>query len=880
MAVQDCHFVFTLRTVGNCKIDIQKLLVFLLILASLIPAASAGNLNRIKKALEKNDFEKAEKNILKSLQKDTLNPGARYFYSVLFIQEGFSRYNLDSSRVWINQALAEYPLASEGILKDLEKADLTHADFLSQKEKVTVLAFQRSINRMSQRGFEEFMEFFPEASRFDSARFFRDSLAYDSVRHVNTWQAFEGYFKAWPESPFSTEARANYQSLIFKDYTEDDQLESYVAFLEQHPETPFRERAEEIIFTRSTADHKWGSYTSFLSKYPETHLRKKAGDILYYKVKQEVSRTMEEVLNVHSDPDSLRRIHELEKRTLFPVMENGRFGFWSTDGEELIEPVYEEVSDEMLCGNITNEWLMVTKAGKGLAISRAGDSLLNTDQIFFIDESVLLAGSGYLYHKSGYRISDQMVEKANVLTNGWIAFQSDYKWGLMSPAGHWILRPEYNSIQKEGSFIILEKNEQFAVSVEKEILSSRDSPLNFIYDDYEVIGDTLFQGFMDEKECLLNENLSALIPLDKQNIYLTSPAWYVKKDSTFQIFDRNEQKLIDQKFVFFDANEGWLAFDSGDEWLLISKDTSHFFEPVNRLDSIKLISKHAAFAIRGDSLQLLFQNGERRPVGSDETIRLLGNDQKEFFLVSSNKHRVFDSEGKLLFEEEFDEVGHLADSLFRVEKGGKTGVITAGGRAVVPINFDLIDEKDGLFFLLKKGKIGCYDKSRNILIPPEYEARIVSIGPHYMVKKDGKLGLVNDENDLIIPADFHQFVYWNDTSVWTQNDTGWKLLSFRNEILMSELQSVNLWRETPAELLAILLTKNGYGLYSNERGEILPPQYNDIVNVGSESDPVFFAEQHLKTAAFFVVTYFNRSGQAIRSQAFRPQEYEMIYCDQ
>ncbi len=46
------------------------------------------------------------------------------------------------------------------------------------------------------------------------------------------------------------------------------------------------------------------------------------------------------------------------------------------------------------------------------------------------------------------------------------------------------------------------------------------------------------------------------------------------------------------------------------------------------------------------------------------------------------------------------------------------------GKEVLPFKYEVIDEKNGLVFLLQDGKIGCLDLNNGVLLPSEYETRI------------------------------------------------------------------------------------------------------------------------------------------------------------
>lgn len=853
---------------------------FTFLLLGLCFFSEGGGLKSICKALEKKDYEKAEKKILKSLKKDSLNPGAKYYLSVLLIQEGYHAYNVDSSWYFIGKAIKNLKHADEGIQKDLDKVGLEEEHFIKQRKKIASLAFDHAIRQMTIPAITKYLENYKNTELFERATFIRDSLAFDTAKSKNRWQGYEEYFLTYPNSSFVPEAKERYQSLIFKDHTKDDKLGSYIQFLKDHPDTPFRRLAEEIIFTRSVLDHQWDSYLSFLRTYPNTHLRKRIGDILYYKSKTDDFHKLEEILNIHSNPDSLHAIFELEKRILFPIFEGGVFGFMSLGQEMILKPQFQSIPDNYLCGNIKSEWLHT----EGKIINRKGETVQPEVRAFQeLGEGIVLVKkqNGMLHHKSGFRISDVPVENAAMLPQGLISFQSGYDWGLMTFLGHQIVPPKYQSINLQGSFVILEDNGAFKVT-SLEQLKSSDTPsfVNVAFDDYEVIGDTLLQGFQGNKECLLDMHLNFLITPGTYSIYISNNSWYVKDNSGYQLVDKRTNELMDQKFSYLNENEGWITLKEEDQWLLISKE-AHNPLALSSLDSVRLISPDAAFYKKGDTLKVLFQNGKNIWLQSTEKIELINNRNVSYLLFSlDGYHKLMDASGGFLFDSKNDEISLLGDSTFRFKKNGKVGVLDKYGKVLIPANYNLADEKNGLVFLLKGSEIGCYDVKNNLLIPAVYQAKIFSFGDyHYQVQKQGKVGLVDRKNKVVVPIEYNQLIQWNDTSLWAQKANEWKLVTFDHTVLLENIRSVNIWIESEGETFAIILSENGHGLLSNKSGEILPAEYNDIVNIGSVEVPVFFAEQHLKTASFYVATYLDRLGKAFRSQAFRPEEYERIYCD-
>ena len=78
----------------------------------------------------------------------------------------------------------------------------------------------------------------------------------------------------------------------------------------------------------------------------------------------------------------------------------------------------------------------------------------------------------------------------------------------------------------------------------------------------------------------------------------------------------------------------------------------------------------------------------------------------------------------------------------------------------------------------------------------------------------------------------------------------------------------------------LLITKDSKsGILSNKHGEVVGATFNDIVNIGSVENPVYFAEKYILEAEFYVVIYYDASGKILRKQIFtEAEEYDKIYC--
>lgn len=848
---------------------------------------AAGIFNRIQRALEQQDYEKVEKLARKSLEKDTINPGARYYLSVLFLTETFPAYNVDSARTYIHAALADFELADAKSLDKLIKAELFLRDFTDQKAAVAAAGFEQAHAQMTIDGFKNFLALYPDASEVPKAIYLRDSLAYVAASVTNTWQAYKAYLLDYPDSEFSSQAQDLYQKLLFKDKTQDDQLSSYVKFLAEHPETPFRAEAEKVILIRSTIKDRRAGYLNFIASYPKSHLVLKAADHLY--ATSTDRNDLAQVLGVHPRADSVRQLWELEQDTLFAVMSDGKFGFMNLSGKQVIPSSYSQIDPELVCGGITDKFLRVQQDDRWVLINRANtptlQNVVSVEPVTAAISLVKYKSSAHLIHRGGWVVLSENVEEARQIGKGWIAFKQGYSWGLVTPMGYLLLPAQYDDILKVGPFILVAKDGAYAVTNEATLGQEKAPALQFLYDDYEWIRPGKLQVFAGDQEALLDLDLKELVPLADHQIYVNDKFWYIKSDEGYQIMDAENQDVMDQYFQYLEVNEGWMAFKKPDEWLLVSRHKGQILA-MNALDSARLLDEQTAFITRGDTLQVVFQNSTRLNLSEAAKVQVLDrkredrNSKVSYPMVQEGKEAtLYDKNGAVRVVGFFDEVTLLRDSLFRVKKGEKVGLVTTDGEDILSADYDMLDERNGLVFLLRDGKIGCLDLDSGVFLPNQYETRIERFGPDYKIVKEGKTGLVNKGNEEVLPAAYDELIPWGDSTCWARQDAVWQLVNYNQEVLVDQVQSVKIWFEVGKERVALVRGPEGYGIHSSARGEILAMQYNDIVNLGTTTNPVFFAEEHVKTADFYVVTYFDRDGETIKSQAFRPEEYDLIYCD-
>ena len=88
----------------------------------------------------------------------------------------------------------------------------------------------------------------------------------------------------------------------------------------------------------------------------------------------------------------------------------------------------------------------------------------------------------------------------------------------------------------------------------------------------------------------------------------------------------------------------------------------------------------------------------------------------------NSRYGLFDKEGKLLIDVNYEDVGNFVDGLATVKRNGKYGMINESKNNVVPFQYDYIDKlSEGLILFKKNYKYGYLNKKGKEIIPPIYD---------------------------------------------------------------------------------------------------------------------------------------------------------------
>jgi hypothetical protein len=111
------------------------------------------------------------------------------------------------------------------------------------------------------------------------------------------------------------------------------------------------------------------------------------------------------------------------------------------------------------------------------------------------------------------------------------------------------------------------------------------------------------------------------------------------------------------------------------------------------------------------------------------------------------------------------------------------------------------------------------------------------------------------------------------------NEGLWNITDIKSgESKVKEIKDFDVLAEDNEKIL-LFRKEDQFGIVSNTEGLIINPTFNDILNIGSADEPIYFTEKYISEAEFYIVIYYNSKGEIIRKQVFTDEEYDKIYCN-
>jgi len=353
----------------------------------------------------------------------------------------------------------------------------------------------------------------------------------------------------------------------------------------------------------------------------------------------------------------------------------------------------------------------------------------------------------------------------------------DKKWGLMDANGKIVLQPNYNAIGefKRFGYAVMQRNGGVGMlnNEGKELVAP-------IYDDLKMLDSTLISVMKDGMWKVINlEGQTVLAPgygkvkvLNRQFLAFTkNHQWglvdvtgktiakpvfesieifkkdyfLTKKDGNLGLITLNGKEIISPKAEEISIyNSNLFFFQKNGKWGAVTFDGRQVIPNGFRTFSkvadnfIKLIANHNAFLFSTYTNSIIAQ-------GEYEAFYPFSRDY-----VIAKKNRLLgliDECGTVNLPTKYYEIQAYSDDLFRVNLGGKWGVVDENDQVVIDFNYDYIAPmKDNYCVVIKNKRLGVANYLGSLVVPTKFD-RIELETDRAKAYLQGKLEVFNFNNE-------------------------------------------------------------------------------------------------------------------------------------
>jgi sporulation protein YlmC with PRC-barrel domain len=651
-----------------------------------------------------------------------------------------------------------------------------------------------------------------------------------------------------------------------------------LSFLAEYPNTPYREEIERHIFEISTAAGSKTAYDQFLLKHPHNAYVQRASDILYHIL---LETDTHQELPPYLQSDSIMQVDLSHKGYLVPFFKGGKYGFMDMAGNELKNAEAHEISTEYLCGNITEDVIVVGDK----ILSRNGKVIFQgkVDDLDDLGYGFLKINSNkimYVLHKTGFAIPEQAAEDAKLLAGKFLALKKDNRWSVWTLTGRKVIDYAWEDANHIGDVIILQRKGKLKLATVNEVAQLADQytlKVQDLFDEIKLVKRDFIWAKTGDFEGVLDQNLTSIVPFEKHALKafdfgVVATTAYGKK-----IF--NLKGGVSAIFENVKSNEQWTAVKQAGTWRLFG--TSNYGYQSTAYDSIGFIGPFAV-GQEADSIMVYLSDVHHYPFIKTKLEFIPGGDSISYLMVDEgDKKSLYSTEGLKVFTVSYDKISYAGDNIFIVHKKEKKGLISADGKIILPVEYDAIGGvKDKSVSVLKNMKFGLFQIAQRKLIKPQYDKNLIMYNDNLLTGfKDGFYGFIGWDGKPLTKFEFDEIVFWNDTVALVKKNAQWMLQEIKTQkVILGGIRDYKWVSDLDLEKLAIIHKENGYGVLSSKNGTIIPINFTDVKNVGSSEEPMYFTEKHVEEASVYIVMYYNKHGILLRRQVYEEDDYEEIYC--
>lgn len=888
------------------RVSMRKTNLFLFFLLFLNQVSLADRITNALKQIQKGEFDKAKELLQKELEKDSLSAGAYHVFAIYFFSEKNQAFHLDSAYFSVNKALQCYKNANPKDLAGWIKEKISAESAKELQKEIEGEAFKKSKKENTIAAYEIFLSYYSEAAEVTEAKERRNELAWKEAEAGDSPEAYENFILHYPDALQISQAIKKRDKLRYELETKNGRLSEYLQFLEKYPSNSHKEEAIQRVYSLSTLPHTAAVYEEFIQNYPHSASQKRAWDWLltFFQKEGSLQAFIEKYPNYY-DAVALSNLARVSSLLYAPVYEKELFGFIDETGEMQIPFSQEEIFAAYHCEALKNPYLFILENNRFGLMDKLGKKLMEPqfDQLSIFVPGIYKAVKNIktgLFHQNGTELLEVAYDAIEALNQKFLKAKKNRRWALFSYNGLQLTDFKFSDIEARGNaFIVFKTGDGYAVEGNEgliKLFQEKNKEMNPEFEGVELLAEGYAQVRKGNAFGVIDSLTRAVVPCNFQEIRkLSASVWSAKAAEGWQLFNSFGDKLFEQHFENVASSDQFIACKINKKWGLLNVQGELVKE--FQYDSLNFIGE-ILILFKAKKVAAEFTGQPDLPPVDLTPYKLISAEKAEakdapFFLNIENTQRkkgLFNQKGVKILPAVYDDVYILDEQHILIKQAGKYGLTDIQGKLLLAPKYDGINiAEKGSKTILKGGKFGLFDPAKKILIEPLYESALQLLKTasgrisYVAEKKEGK-GIINAANKTLLPFKFTEIEFWKDSTVLAKDkkeNWGFYIMNSPksqavNDFLFQDVKVIN---QENGENLAIVKKNNLYGLWHNQSGMEIPRSYELIKNIGTKTQPLFFAEKYNREEKNYDVAYINSSGKIIWNKTFSEDEYNKMICE-
>jgi hypothetical protein len=351
----------------------------------------------------------------------------------------------------------------------------------------------------------------------------------------------------------------------------------------------------------------------------------------------------------------------------------------------------------------------------------------------------------------------------------------------------------------------------------------------------------------DEGKCFYDLNSQIKSSVYNKIKELSKELILLEKDSLKSLY-HTIRKKFSRQFVTIEKKRDDLLFCTSQEnekFVVTTKNGFNYLK-TKQLNFFKINQNNFAYAIN-DSLIIIDGNGNLKKRIKASFIRTLYNpyvrnsmgsyfSQDSYFVFEVDRKKgILEPDYNELIAAEYDDI-RLNDSIFLVYKEGKTGMIRKNGEIILPPRFHYFRAAGKYWLVRNANQWGAVLQGGKKVVDLKYSSIRLIFGNKFIVGKDGKTGVIDENENILLPFDKQQITETSKCFI-IEKDSLFGLASANGRILFSPKYG-NL-KELSPDYFSFSVGKQ-FGIINSSGSVIIEPQFRNIFATGH--DKIFLTQ--------------------------------------